>query len=220
METKMYVSYLRCSTSDQKLGIESQRDIVNRYVVNNKGNMLAEYHEWESGKKDKRIELDNAINHCKATGSILIVAKLDRLSRNVSFLFKLKDSGIDIVVPELPQLNTLTFGIFATIAQSERETIAQRTKDALKVLKDKGIKLGRPDMLEAHRDKAVANSVASRQKVAADNEANIRATKYITDRRLIKIQWLVILKELQDYGFKTSTGLDFKYVSQLQRLVK
>ena len=122
MKTKKYVSYLRCSTAKQNLGIDAQRTINNDYISSHGGQIITEFVEHESGKNDNRIELNKALDLCKKQGLTLLIAKLDRLSRNISFIFQLRDSGIDIVVPTLPELNTLTLGIFATIAQNERET--------------------------------------------------------------------------------------------------
>jgi DNA invertase Pin-like site-specific DNA recombinase len=216
---KKYVSYLRCSTKDQLLGIESQRDIVQKYV-DGKGLIINEYVEWESGKKDNRIELDKAIKQCKQDGSTLIIAKIDRLSRNVSFLFQIKDSGVDICVPGLPDLNTLMFGVLATFAQHEREMISERTKNALKVLKDKGIKLGNPDNLMNNMDKAQKEAKRVQKEKRLNNQNNRLSTTYAKLLRSQGVKFADIVDKMNEYGCLSSNGLPFKYVSQIQRLLK
>ena len=114
-----------------------------------------EYIEIESGKNNNRTQLTAAIEDANRTGSVLLIAKLDRLSRNAGFIFQLKDSGVQFVCADMPDANTLTVGIFATIAQHERETIAKRTKDALAAKKARGEQLGNIcNLMLAGRQKA------------------------------------------------------------------
>ena len=94
-------------------------------------NLLDEFEEVESGKRADRPALTKALRRCKATGATLIVAKLDRLSRNAAFLMARRDSGVDFVAADMPEANTLTVGILAVVAQAEREAISQRTKPFL-----------------------------------------------------------------------------------------
>lgn len=216
---KKYVSYLRCSTKDQLLGIESQRDIVQRFV-SSKGLIINEYVEWESGKNDNRIELDKAIRQCKKDGAILLIAKVDRLSRNVSFLFKIKDSGIDICVPELPDMNTLTFGMFAIVAQHEREMISERTKNALKVLKDRGVKLGNPQNLLDNMELAQTNGNKVKKDKRLNNQNNRLSTTYAKLLRSQGVKYSEIVDKMNEYGCLSSNGLPFKYPSQIQRLLR
>jgi len=219
MKAKQYVSYLRCSTAKQTLGIEAQRTINNDYISSHGGEIVAEYVEHESGKNDNRIELNKALAICKKQGLTLMIAKLDRLSRNISFIFQLRDSGIDIVVPTLPELNTLTLGIFATIAQNERETISLRTKQALSELRTKGITLGKPDNLKNNLEAAIGNSVKTRQNKAKSNENNIKASAFIRSLRANGTTWKNVLIQLNQNGFKTSEGGQFGLI-QAQRLNK
>lgn len=137
METKKFVAYYRVSTKIQDLGLTAQQMQVESYIKKSGGVLVHEYQEKESGKKDNRPELEKAIQMCKEIKATLIVAKLDRLSRHAKFLFELHDAKLDIVVCDLPELNTLTFGIFATLAQHERELISERTKAALKAKKER-----------------------------------------------------------------------------------
>lgn len=145
-----FVAYLRTSTKDQNLGIEAQRAKAQAYAQAQGGEIVAEYEEHESGKVDTRPELARAIAHCEAHGATLLIAKLDRLSRRVAFLFELKErleaKGLEAVCVDMPEImkSTLMLGVMASLAQQERELISERTKAALAAKKAQGIKLGRP----------------------------------------------------------------------------
>ena len=138
------VAYYRTSTKKQNLGIEAQKQEVEKWVSRNGATIIGEYTEQESGKKNNRIELTQAIQKAKDSKAVLLVAKLDRLSRNASFLMAIRDAGIDIRACDLPKLDTMSLGILATFAQYERERISERTKAALAVRKREGGKLGNP----------------------------------------------------------------------------
>lgn len=130
-----FVAYLRVSTTKQGrsgLGLEAQRETVRQFVIARAGTILApEFVEIESGKKDNRPKLAEAIKRCRLTGATLIVAKLDRLSRDAAFLMTLQKSSVAFVAADLPDANTMTVGVMATVAQYEREAISARTKAAL-----------------------------------------------------------------------------------------
>lgn len=139
-----YISYIRVSTDKQGvsgLGMEAQRTSILKAIG---AEPMCEYIEVESGKKANRQELTKALEHCKREGAVLVVAKLDRLSRSVSFLFNLRESGVNFKCLDIPELTTLTLGMFATFAQYEREKISERTKLALAEKKKQGVKLGNP----------------------------------------------------------------------------
>jgi DNA invertase Pin-like site-specific DNA recombinase len=140
-----FVSYLRVSTARQGqsgLGLEAQRQAVAEHV-NGHGALIGEYVEVESGKRsDNRPQLQAALAHAKATGAILIVAKLDRLARNVAFISTLMESGADFVAADMPMANKLTVHVLAAVAEHEREAISARTKAALQAAKVRGVQLG------------------------------------------------------------------------------
>jgi DNA invertase Pin-like site-specific DNA recombinase len=139
-----FVSYLRVSTAKQGhsgLGLEAQRAAVATHVAT-AGTLLAEYVEIESGKRSDRPEMLAALARCKLTGATLLVAKLDRLSRDAAFLLRLRDSGVEFVCADMPHANRLTVGIMALVAEQEREAISTRTKAALAAAKARGKVLG------------------------------------------------------------------------------
>ena len=137
-----FVAYLRVSTGKQGrsgLGLEAQREAVRHFVASHGGKIIApEFVEVETGKRNDRPHLENALKRCRLTGATLVVAKLDRLSRNAAFLMTLRDSGVRFVAADLPEANTMTVGVMAVVAQHEREAISQRTKAALGAAKARG----------------------------------------------------------------------------------
>lgn len=146
MVKKKFVAYIRVSTQQQGrsgLGLESQRQIVAGYVQSHGGEMNpTEFVEVETGKQNRRPQLDAALRRCRLTRSTLIVAKLDRLSRNAAFLMRLREAEVPFVACDCPEANTLTIGVMAAMAQHEREMISERTKAALAAAKARGKKLG------------------------------------------------------------------------------
>jgi DNA invertase Pin-like site-specific DNA recombinase len=149
-----FVTYLRVSTTRQGengLGIEAQRQAVDTYVrrVGPSGRVLAEYVEVESGRKADRPKLREAMEHARLAGARLVIAKLDRLSRNLHFLTGLKNAGVDFVAADMPDANSLTVHILAAVAEHERDMISARTKAALAVARERrakeGKKLGNPN---------------------------------------------------------------------------
>lgn len=199
-----FIAYYRVSTKRQGesgLGLESQKQAVNLYAQAN-GCILKEFTEVESGKKDNRPQLEIAIKECKQKNAILLIAKLDRLSRNVSFLFTLKQS-INFVCLDLPDLNTLTLGIFATMAQHERELISKRTKAALQVKKQNGVKLGSPKNLTTE---AAKKGAMSRKRAVWDDNNKVQIYEFI--KMYISANPDYLLKEisynLNRLGYKRS----------------
>jgi DNA invertase Pin-like site-specific DNA recombinase len=144
---KKFVLYRRVSTTRQGisgLGLESQEETVRRYVTNQKGMVVGEFVEVESGKKTdaERPQLAQALSECRRLKATLVVAKLDRLSRNAEFLLRLQNSNVDFVCCDCPNVDRFTVGILALVAQRERELISERTKSALDAARKRGVKLG------------------------------------------------------------------------------
>lgn len=139
----MYIAYYRVSTDRQGqsgLGLEAQQQAVKQYA----DQIIHSFTEIESGKLDDRPQLQAAIAMCKSTGATLLIAKIDRLSRQAAFLLTLRDSGVQILAADMPNAGTLEFGIRAVVAQHEREEISKRTKAALQAAKARGVRLGSP----------------------------------------------------------------------------
>jgi DNA invertase Pin-like site-specific DNA recombinase len=144
--SRRFVAYYRVSTDRQGrsgLGLDAQRDAVMRHVASHDGELLADFCEIESGKRSDRPQLAAAIAAAKKAKATLIIAKLDRLARNVHFISGLMESGVDFIAADNPHANKLMVHLLAAFAEHEREQISQRTKDALSAAKARGIRLGR-----------------------------------------------------------------------------
>ena len=140
---KKYIAYFRVSTDKQGasgLGIEAQQKAIEPYL----DSVINTYTEVESGKCDTRPQLSAALAECQKTGAAILIAKLDRLSRDAAFLFTLRKSGVEILAADMPSAGMLEFGIRAIFAQHEREQISARTKAALQAAKARGQVLGSP----------------------------------------------------------------------------
>ena len=139
------VAYYRVSTKGQQLsglGLEAQKAAVAEYARQNGGRVIAEYTETETGKRSDRPNLTEAIGHTKLSAATLVIAKLDRLARNVFFTAGLMESGVEFVACDNPDANRLTIHLLAAMAEHEATQISNRTKDALKAAKARGMKLG------------------------------------------------------------------------------
>jgi len=139
------IAYYRVSTAKQGksgLGLEGQEAAVMEYVRQNGGKLVAEYLEVETGKNGDRPELTKGIAHARRSKATLVVAKLDRLARNVALTSALMESGVDFVCCDNPHANKFTIHILAAVAEHEAEQISQRTKTALDAAKRRGVKLG------------------------------------------------------------------------------
>lgn len=213
---KKYIAYYRVSTQRQGnsgLGLEAQRNTVVAFIGDNM--LLTEFTEIESGKNNKRPKLQEAIKKAAEEKATLIIAKLDRLSRNVGFIFSLKDAGVDFIACDMPEANTMTLGILAVMAQQEREFISDRTKRALDVKKAQGYKLGTPQNLT---DKSREISLSLRTAKARNNENNRKAYALAKELKKQSVSLNSIAKELNSYGYRTSRGKLFHAV-QIQRLL-
>lgn len=216
---KKYIAYYRVSTKKQGLGLEAQRSTVMTYLNNiQDANLIAEYSEKESGKNNNRMQLNEAIKECKLHNATLIIAKLDRLSRNVSFIFALRDANVDFICCDLPEFNSLTLAIFSGLAQQERELISSRTKAAL-AEKRKVKALGTPANLINNIDKAISNSKNTRKAKAMQNDNNRKAFSLIQALRNANNSWNSIAIQLNGNGFRTSNNSTFSAI-QVQRVYR
>ena len=205
-----FVSYLRVSTKRQGesgLGLEAQRHAVETFLNGGKWQLVEEHVEVESGKDDKnRPALTKALEACKLYRATLVIAKLDRLSRDPHFLLGLQKAGVEFIAADMPQANKLTVGIMALVAQQEREFISQRTKAALQAAKARGVKLGGPLGAAPLRAAATpetrakgAASTAKRAEAFVERLAPVLAP-------LAHLSANAAAKELADRGIATANG--------------
>lgn len=218
-ETK-YVAYLRVSTQKQGysgLGLEAQREIIHNYLHDSIP--ISEYVEVESGRKSDRPKLKEALSQCRKEGATLIVAKLDRLARSVSFLSSLLESDVEIVFCDFPQANKMVLHIISAISQYEAELTAARTKAALQAKKARGFNLGNPEHLLDKHEEAIQNSIKTCKAKADSNPNNKRAIALL--RTLVKEEhtYQEMAEILNREGFVSSHGCSFTK-STVYKLIK
>lgn len=177
MGERKFVAYFRVSTQRQGrsgLGLEAQRAAILNYLNGGAWNLIEEFTEIESGKINERPQLQRALAACRLHGATLVIAKLDRLSRNAAFLLNLQEAGVRFVAADMPNANQLTVGIMALVAQQEREAISARTKAALAAAKARGVILGTPRNLK-NQHLGAKRSAAVRMKNAINRAADLKA---------------------------------------------
>ncbi|MGX9117882.1 recombinase family protein [Mesorhizobium sp. BHbsci] len=166
-----YVGYYRVSTKRQArsgLGLEAQQQMVRQFAGAH-GELIGEFVEVESGRNDRRIELAKAISAAKRAGASLLIARLDRFSRRVSFISAMMEKGVRLVIVEMPHATDFQLHIFAALAQEERRLISERTKSALAQAKRRGVVLGRNGNVLAAANKARAMRFAHRLRYVLPN---------------------------------------------------
>lgn len=194
MPAGKFVSYLRVSTEKQGrsgMGLEAQRAAVNAFLNGGDWELVAEFVEVETGKSDERPKLHEALHRAKVTGAKLVIAKLDRLSRNVGFIAKLQESKVSFVCADMPDANEFTINLFAAIAQHERKTISERTRSAMQAAKANGRTFGNPNGARALR--------------GLGNGQAIEALRSGADARARDV--LPIIRDIQAGGVTTLRGI-------------
>ncbi len=154
-----FFSYLRVSTDKQGergYGLDAQRRAIADYLNGGSWELLGEYVEVESGKRNDRPQLEAALAACKRHKAKLVIAKLDRLSRNLAFIATLMERKVDFVCCDMPEANRLTIHIIAAMAEHERSMISDRTKRGLAAAKARGVKLGGPKLPQARKAAQIA----------------------------------------------------------------
>lgn len=158
-----FIAYYRVSTDKQGksgLGLDAQQAAVRAYLNGGQWELVGEFTEIESGKRDDRLELAKAIAACKKHKATLIISKLDRLARSVEFIARLMNSGVEFIACDNPTANKLTVHILAAVAEAEREMIAKRTKECLAQAKARGVLLGnRRNLSDVQKKGAEQNAV-------------------------------------------------------------
>ena len=217
-----YIAYYRVSTRQQGasgLGLESQRQAVHRFL-SSQDTLLREYTEVESGKRNDRPQLAQAIEQVQQSNQLeqptkLIIAKLDRLSRNASFIFALRDSKVPFLAADMPDANNLTVGIMAVLADHERQLISERTRAALQVLIGQGKQLGTPENL-TDEDRARGRQVC--QQRARNHPRNRQAAALALLYHQQGENYSRIARYLNAHGFTTRYQKAFTHV-QVKRLI-
>ena len=200
---KKFVAYYRVSTDKQGergLGMAAQKSCVEQFVHAHEGRILATFQEVESGKRNDRPQLEAAIARSQALGATLLIAKLDRLSRNAAFLLRLQDTGVDFVACDMPDANKLTIGIMALIAQHEREAISTRTKEGLAIARQRVAVSGQKDRPDVKR-LGNPNGARALAKNPGGRIGQPRAAKAAHDRAVARAKGFVsVLAELSAEG--------------------
>lgn len=214
-----YIAYYRVSTKEQGLtglGLESQQESVRHFITSTNGNLINEFKETASAKADNRIKLNEAIKACQTHNAVLIVKKLDRLSRGgFKIAVRLDELGIQYIESDSPNDNELLKNLKLAIAKDERQKISERTKAALTVLKNKGVKLGSPQNLT---NMGRVKGTKAMQLKKELNENNRRARAYASKLKESGATLRAIAADLNDNGFQTARGNTFNPI-QVSRLL-
>lgn len=221
MANGKFVAYHRVSTDRQGrsgLGLEGQKDAVRSYLNGGQWQLVAEFVEVESGKRNDRPKLAEALKLCRLHSATLIIAKLDRLARNVAFVSNLMESGVEFTAVDFPQANRLTVHILAAVAEHEAKAISDRTKAALAVAKARGTKLGgfRGSKIS---DEARAIGMASRQ-AAAQARATDLAPVIAELRSKGASSLRAVATGLTKLGIPTARGNSTWTPMQVQRVIE
>lgn len=221
MAKGQFISYLRVSTKqqgDSGLGLEGQRAAVARFLNGGKWTLVQEVVEVESGKRNDRPKLAEALRLCRVYGATLLVAKLDRLARNVLFISSLMESGVKFVAVDMPEATDMTVHILASVAQGEAKAISDRTRTALAAAKERGTVLGglRSNSGDIHTSGTLQSVKVRRAKAAA------RAVDLVPIIETIKAEGHESLRQiaaqLNTKGIPTPRGGEWSAV-QVQRLL-
>ena len=213
------VAYVRVSTAGQGtsgLGLEGQRAAIEAYAKQTAGELLATYIEVESGKRADRPELARALSHAKRAKATLVVAKLDRLARNVAFLSAMLEAGVEFIACDNPTANRLTVHILAAVAEAEAKAISERTKSALAAAKARGTQLGsaRPGHWEGREDRRLAGAMngakaATQARVRLADEAYADLLPIIQQHKSEGGTLQQIAARLNGEGYTTRRGKEF-----------
>jgi DNA invertase Pin-like site-specific DNA recombinase len=220
MATGKFISYLRVSTAKQGqsgLGLEAQRQAVTDFLNGGCWQLLREYVEVETGKRADRPVLSEALHHCKVTGATLVIAKLDRLSRDLEFIARMQKGAVRFLCCDMPETNELTVHLLAAIAQHERQAISKRTREALAAAKARGTwvsrsnrtvsRLGNPNGAAAIRRAGKGNAAAVVAIKAAADEHAANLAPIIDDIRGNGItSYKAIARELNNREILTARG--------------
>ena len=209
MAAGRFIAYFRVSTQRQGrsgLGLEAQRKAVMDHLNGGAWHLVGEFTEIESGKRNDRPQLAAALEACRKQKATLIIAKLDRLARNVAFIANLMEASVDFIAVDFPQANRLTLHILAAVAEHEREMISARTKAALAAAKARGRKLGWSMPSRRHEHQRATNKAVRATRGSADKFA-ANVLPIVQQVRAAGVTTLEgIAKALNARGIKTARG--------------
>lgn len=209
-----FIAYYRVSTDKQGrsgLGLDAQKQAVESFVAG-RGTIIKEFTEVESGKRSDRPQLAEALTLCRQRKARLVIAKLDRLARNVHFISGLMESGVEFTACDMPEANRLTLHIIAAVAEHEREMISRRTKEALAAAKARGIKLGNPrPVAPAQRIRDLASAKAAQHRAAVK--------PLIENLREQGLSLAAIAKELNRHNISTAHNRQW-YATTVKNIIE
>ena len=219
-----FVTYLRVSTDQQGrsgLGLEAQRAAVERHAAATGGAIVAEFVEVESGRKSDRAQLAAAMAACRARRAVLLIAKLDRLARNVAFVSRLMEAGVEFVAADMPTVNKLTVHILAAVAEEEARAISARTVAALGAARARGVKLGNPSLKPGNRAQALAaGRIAATVKAAKAARAAADVAPVIAEIRAEGIASLgAVARALTARGIPSPSGRGGWHAATVARVI-
>lgn len=203
-----FCAYYRVSTDKQGksgLGIEAQQAAVEAYLNGGNWKLAASFTEVESGKRNDRPKLQEALAACRLHKATLVIAKLDRLSRNAAFLLNLQNAGVRFVAVDLPHADQFTVGILAMVAQREREMTSERTKAALAAAKRRGVKLG-GNRGHLHKVQHLASAAGAASRTAKANAHAADLAPIIKEQMSLGQSLRGIAQTLDDKGITTPRG--------------
>jgi DNA invertase Pin-like site-specific DNA recombinase len=221
MTNGKFVAYFRVSTQKQGasgLGLEAQQEAVRTYLNGGRWNLVGEFKEIESGKRNDRPALAEALAMCRIHGATLIIAKLDRLARNVAFISNLMESGVDFTAVDFPQANRLTIHILAAVAEHEAAMISARTKAALGAAKARGVVLGgNRGNIAREASRGARASASARNAVATKRAADLLpAIRFAQSKGATSLREIAAV--LNEGGIPTARGGEWSAV-QVQRIL-
>lgn len=217
MGSRRFIAYYRVSTSKQGqsgLGLEAQQEAVKRFLDGDNWELIEEFKEVETGKGAdalaKRPQLSKALQACKRHEAVLIIAKLDRLARNVHFISGLLETGVEFVAADMPQANKVMIQMYSVMAEWERDQVSSRTKAALAIAKARGVKLG-------VAGKANLSWNIEERKSRADTLAK-KLLPVIDGFKRAGLSQRAMVNQLNSLGIPAARGGDWS-LQQLQRLM-
>lgn len=217
MSTKQFVAYYRVSTQKQGnsgLGLEAQEHAVANHLKEHDSELVAAFTEIETGKGanalEKRPQLRSALNMCRKTGATLIIAKLDRLARNVHFVSGLIETSCDFIAADMPHANKVMIQMHAVMSEWERDQISIRTKAALMAAKARGVALGKSGMDN------LKNNITERQLASKAFAENLKGQ--IEGFKLRGLSQRAMVTELNQVGIQAPKGGKWS-LNQLQRVI-